>query len=186
MQTKFVLYGGFNPEEANPGNFEFSQELLKEAPENAKVLVVPFAKEVDRIIPTHERVSAELNAAKWQKNIFIEGATEENLIQQINSADVIYFQGGSSSKLLNTLKRFPYLKQYLEGKTIGGDSGGGNVLCKFFYSPKTDTINEGLGILPLKIIPHFKEEYRNKLDSVSPDLHTVLLPEYSYKVIMIE
>ncbi len=186
MKTIFILYGGFNPQEPNPRNFEFSQELLKEAPENAKVLIVPFAKETDRIAPTRERVSAELNNAKLQQNIIIEGATEENFLEQVKSADVIYFQGGSSSKLLSVLKKYPNLKDSLQGKIVGGDSGGGNVLCKFFYSPKTDTVNEGLGILPVKMIPHFKEEYRNKLDSVSPDLDTVLLPEYTYKVIVVK
>ena len=182
MQTKFILYGGFDPQEASPDNLEFSKEVLREAPENANVLIVPFAKETDRILPTRERVSAELNAAKWQRHIRIEGATEKDFMQQINAADVIYFQGGSSSKLLNVLKKYPDLEQSLKGKIIGGDSGGGNVLCKFFYSSKTDTINEGLGILPLKMIPHFKEEYRNKLDSVSPELESVLLSEYTYKV----
>ncbi len=181
-KTKFVLYGGFNPKEVTPRNFEFSQELLREAPENARVLVVPFSKEPDRITPTRERVSNELNAAKWQQSISIEGATEEKFMDQIQNADVIYFQGGSSSKLLEVLKKYPGLKDALVGKTIGGDSGGGNVLCAFFYSPKTETVTEGLGILPLKMIPHFKEEYRSAFDALAPELESVLLPEYTHKV----
>lgn len=183
MKTKFILYGGFNPAETNPDNSKFSQEILKDAPENARVLVVPFAKEPDRFLPTFERVLSELSTAKWQNNIITESANEENFITQIKSADVIYFQGGSSSKLLETLKKFPALDQLLKGKVIAGDSGGGNVLCKFFYSPKTDAVCEGLGIIPVKMIPHFKEEYRDKFNDTGPELETVLLSEYTHQVL---
>ncbi len=182
MKTKFILYGGFDPNEINPDNGDFSREVLKDAPENAKVLVVPFAKEVDRIVPTVERVTRELNASKWQKNIFIEIAEEESFITQVASADVVYFQGGTTIKLLDTLKKFLNLGEYLKGKTVAGDSAGGNALCSFFYTPRTDEICKGLGILPVKMIPHYKEDYKNKFDTVEPDLETVLLKEYMHKV----
>lgn len=184
MKTKFILYGGFNPAETDPDNSEFSKELLREAPEGAKILIVPFAKEVDRWLPTLKRVSTELHTVKWQQSIIIEGAVEENFINQIKSADVIYFQGGSSSKLLETLKKYLDLGNHLQGKIIAGDSGGGNVLCSFFYSSKTDTIHQGLEILPVRMIPHFKEDYRHKFDSLPSELESVFLPEYTYKVFL--
>ena len=174
MKTKFILYGGFNPADINSDNSEFSKEILREAPEGAKVLIVPFAKEVDRWIPTNERVSTELHAAKWQQSIIIEGAVEENFI--------IYFQGGSSTKLLETLKQYSDLDEHLRGKIIAGDSAGANVLSCFFYTPKSDEVCAGLGILPIKMIPHFKEDYRHKFDSLPSDLESVFLPEYTYKV----
>ncbi len=42
---------------------------------------------------------------------------------------------------------------------------------------------EGLGILPIKIIPHYKEEYKGMLDNVGQDLKEVLLPEYAHTVL---
>ncbi|MBP9821505.1 MAG: Type 1 glutamine amidotransferase-like domain-containing protein [Candidatus Pacebacteria bacterium] len=182
MKTKFILYGGFNPEQVVIDNSDFSKEVLRDAPENAKVLVVPFAKEADRVLPTFERVRSELNTSKSQNNIIIEMANEENFIQQLRSADVVYFQGGATFKLLEALKKYPNLDQSLKGKTIAGDSAGGNVLCSYFYSPRTDEVLEGLGIVPVKMIPHYKEEYKNKFDLIGSDLETVLLPEYTYKV----
>ncbi len=86
-------------------------------------------------------------------------------------------------KLLDTLKKFPDIEKYLSDKTIAGESAGANVWAKFFYSPKTDKISEGLGVIPIKIIPHFREEYRGKLDSVGVGLEEIQLPEYTFKVL---
>ena len=182
MKTKFILYGGFDPNQKGDGNADFSKEILREAPEGTRVLIVPFSKEVDRIIPTTQRVSDELNAQKWQNNIDIEVANQETFVNQVALADIIYFQGGSSSKLLGALKQYPNLEQILIGKTVAGDSGVGNVLSKYFYSPSSDSISEGLGILPVIMIPHYKEEYKDKLDSVGQGFEEVFLPEYTFKV----
>jgi peptidase E len=183
LKTTFILYGGFTPNEQHDGNADFSREILKYAPENPIVLLVPFAKESDRVIPTTERTTNELNAQKWQKNIRYEIATEEKFVEQINSADVIYFQGGASHRLLDVLKKYSDLGELLKGKIVAGDSAGANALSTFFYSPSSDEVCEGLGILLIKVIPHYKEEYQYKLDDAGTDLEKVFLPEYTYKVI---
>lgn len=182
MKTKFILHGGFNPGQTNENPSDFYKEILKDAPEDAAVLLVPFAKDIDRITSATQKVSSEFNNNKWQKNIKIEVADEGDFIHQLESADVIYFHGGASLKLLEALKRYPSLKESLEGKIIAGESAGANVWSQFFYSPKADAVSEGLGILPMKIIPHYKKEYEGKLDNVGPDLQLLLLPEYEYKV----
>jgi cation transport ATPase len=64
---------------------------------------------------------------------------------------------------IRALKKFPNLKELLNGKIIAGESAGVNVFGKFFYSPSVDKVGEGLGILPLKIIPHYSEQYKEKL-----------------------
>ena len=182
MKTKFILYGGFNPDQKHDGNVNFSAEILKEAPENAKILIVPFAKEIDKVIPTTERVSAELTAQKWQKNIRFEIAAEENFAQQLQSTDVVYFQGGDTLKLLAVVKKYSNLEELLKGKIVAGDSAGANVLCAFFYTPSADKAFKGLAVLPIKMIPHYKEKYAGKLDTVGAGLEEVLLPEYTYKI----
>lgn len=182
MKTKFIIYGGFNPSQEGDGNASFSKEILSEAPEGARVLIVPFSKEADRVIPTTERVKNELNAQKWQEVLTFEVATEKNFVEQVKSADVVYIQGGSSSKILEALKNYPDLGDLFKGKTVAGDSAGANALSTYFYSPSSDTVTEGLGILPIKMIPHYKPEYEGKLDSVGQGLEEVFLPEYTFKV----
>lgn len=182
MATKFILHGGFNPSQSDEDNTDFYREILKDAPQNAKVLSVPFAKDLDRVQISTERITKELNNVKQEKNITIEVATEERFIEQVQSSDVVYFHGGVSQKLLDILKNYPNLKEFLTGKTIAGESAGANVLATYFYSPKTDRVSEGLGILPLKVIPHFKKEYESKLDGVGEDLEVLCLPEYQFRV----
>lgn len=182
MKTKFILHGGFNPGQTSENNTDFYKEILKDAPEGARVLLVPFAKDVDRITLATQKVASELNSNKWQKSIIVEVANEEDFIQQLKSTDVAYFHGGASLKLLEALKKYPNLEESLNGKIVAGESAGANVWSKYFYSPKSDTVSEGLGVLPIKMIPHYKKEYEEKLANVGLDLEQLSLKEYEYKV----
>lgn len=182
MKTKFILHGGFTPGNQNENNSDFYKEILKNAPEKTKILLVPFAKDVERIPITTERVKGEFNKVKNQKELDFEVANEKSFLEQIKLADIIYFQGGITLKLLETLKKFPEMKDLLGGKIVAGESAGANIFAEFFYSPNANGVFEGLGILPIKIIPHYKKEYEGKLDQVGVGLEVLLLPEYVYKV----
>ena len=182
MKTKFILHGGFTPGKTNEDNSKFYAEILKDAPEGAKVLLVCFAKDEERISPATTKVVTEFNKNKWQKEITFDIASEQSFLEQVKSADVVYFHGGKTLKLLEVLKKFPDLKDLLNGKIVAGESAGANVCGKFFYSPNSDSVGEGLGFLPIKIIPHYSEKYNGKLDSVGQNLELLLLSEYEYKV----
>ena len=182
MKTKFVLHGGLNPERLEENNAAFYREILADTPKELSILIAPFAKDIERIPVTTERVMSMFNKNKGDKNLNFQIANEESFIKQIESADIVFFQGGKSSKLLETIKEYPNLEESLKGKIIAGESAGANVLGKFFYSPNADQISEGLGILPIKIIPHFKKEYENKLDKINVNLELVSLQEYEYKI----
>jgi peptidase E len=180
--TKFILHGGFNSENTNEDNHAFYEEILKDVPSGSKILLVPFAKDADRIPQAIEKVSKEFQDIRGLKDISIAVATEEDFINQVKASDVIYFHGGVSLKLLEALKQYPELKSALQGKVVAGESAGANVWCKYFYSPSVDDIFEGLGLLPYKLIPHYKEEYANKLDGTDPTLEVLQLPEYQFRV----
>lgn len=182
MKTKFILHGGFNTGQVGEDNSPFYKEILKEAPEGAKVLLVPFAKDADRIHLAVSKVSFEFNKNKTQKSIAIEVANEKDFMRQVQSANIIYLHGGKSLQLLEALQKYPDFGKILDGKTVAGESAGANVQCALFYSPQADGVFDGLGLLPLKIIPHYKKEYEGKLDGVRPDLEMLLLPEYEFRV----
>ncbi len=182
MKTKFILHGGFSKGKTDEDNSKFYTEILKDAPEKAKVLLVCFAKDDDRISDATTRVMAEFNKNKWQKEITFEIANNESFLGQIKLADVIYFHGGRTLKLLEALKEFPNFQSSFDGKTIAGESAGANVWARYFYSPNADSVGEGLGFLPLKIIPHYTDQYKGKLDGVGKDLEELDLPEYEYQI----
>jgi peptidase E len=182
MKTKFILHGGFNPGQLNEDNSDFYKEILKDAPKDAKILLVPFAKEADRAAISVDKITQEFNRNGGEKHISIAVANEEDFMRRLKDADVIYFHGGTSLKLLEALKRYPNLKEPLKGKIIAGESAGANVWSKFFYSPRADVVSEGLGLLPIKMIPHFKKEYEGKLDNIGEGLETVSLVEYQFRI----
>lgn len=182
MKTKFILHGGFTKGKTGEDNSKFYTEILKDAPEGAKVLLVCFAKDEERVPEATKKVMGEFERNKGQKKINFEIASEKSFIEQTKSADVIYLHGGTTFKLLGALKKFPNIKELFNGKIIAGESAGANVLGKFFYSPNADKIDGGLGFLPVKIIPHYSEKYKGKLDNVGQDLELLALPEYEYKV----
>lgn len=185
MRTKYILHGGFEIGKQDEDNSLFYSEILRESSQTAQILIVPFAKDEDRIIPSKERVMKEFNKVKDQKEISFELANKESFLKQLISCDIIYFQGGTTTKLLNALKEFPDFKNLMEGKIIAGESAGSNVLCSYFYSKSADAVGRGLGFLPLKIIPHYKPEYKDKFIDIGEELENLFLCEYEFKVFYI-
>ncbi len=184
MKTKFILHGGFTPHEKQEDD-AFFKEILKDVSEKAKVLLVYFASEIGRIPTYKEGDVAQFNKNKSERTLMFDVANERSFLKQVDWADIIYLHGGKTLKLLDVLKKFSNLKELFEGKTIAGDSAGANVLGKIFYSPSVNDIFEGLGLIPVKIIPHYSEKYKDKADELNKynkDLELLLLREYQYKV----
>ncbi len=184
MQTKFILHGGFTPKTVQEDD-AFFKEILKDAPQNPKILLVYFAKEEDRVAKNREEDIAQFEKNRGNKTISFETANEKEFSDQIARSDVIYLHGGRSVKILETLSKFKNLGQLFKGKTIAGDSAGANVLSVCFYSRASDGIFEGLGILPIKLIPHYSEDQNEKLQELKKrhsDMETVILSEYQTRI----
>jgi len=182
MKTKYILHGGFEKGKQDEDNRLFYSEILREAPQSIKILLVPFAKDEDRVAPSNERVMREFNSVRDGKEIMFETAERESFLKQLSLCGVIYFHGGTTLKLLNTLKEFPDFKNLMEGKIIVGESAGSNVLCSYFYSKSADVVGQGLGFLPIKIIPHYKPKYKDKFKNIEEKLEDLFLREYEFKV----
>ncbi len=102
MKTKYILNGGFTADNKEKDNSEFYVEILKDVPQNSKILLVCFAKEIETVNENTTRVKAEFNQTKTQNQLIFEVANEQNFIEQIQSADVIYFIGDKTLKSRNT------------------------------------------------------------------------------------
>ena len=182
MKTKFILHGGFTKGKTDEDNSKFYKEILNDAPEGARILLVCFAKDDERIQSATNKVMTEFEKNKWQSTISFEIANQDRFEEQVKCSEVIYFHGGITLKLLEILKQYENLKKLLIGKIVAGESAGANVFGKFFYSPNADLAEKGLGFLPIKIIPHYCKKYSHKLDNVGENIELVLLPEYYFKV----
>jgi peptidase E len=182
MNTKYILHGGFAPHQKQEDD-PFFREILKDAPETTKILLVYFAKEADRIPKNKEEDVDQFNKNRNQKKLSFDVASEESFLKQIEWADIVYLRGGDTIKLLEVLKKFSDLKGAFRGKIIAGDSAGANALSKVCYSKKADQVCHGLGILPIGIICHYSEKLKDKLKDYNSNLEILFLSEYEFKVI---
>lgn len=179
--TKFVLHGGFD-KNIEYIRDEFFQETLKDTPTYVKIFLVFFAESEENLQLRIEQCEGQFDKNKGYKNLEFKMATEENFLEGCAWADVIFLSGGRTVNLLEKLKKFQKLSQVFKGKIVSGDSAGVNALGHYFYSRKTKEINEGLGLLPFKVIVHYTDDMGNPLSEVGPNLDTVLLREYETKV----
>lgn len=179
--TKFVLHGGFNREQGFIKD-EFFLEMLKDAPSTPKVLLVYFAESEEMQPLRIEQGKSQFEKNKVLKNIELKIASPNTFIDECKWADVIFFSGGRTTRLIEALKRYGDLGEIFKDKTVGGDSAGANFLGRYFYSKKSQEVNKGLGILPIKTFVHYVDGTPNPLAEIEPDLETVFLHEYETKV----
>lgn len=180
--TKFILHGGFQKGKTDENNVPFYSEILKDT-NHTSILIVPFAKDDDRMVDSIEKVKQRFLDVAQDKNLEISVATHDTFIQQLQDNDIIYFCGGTSIKLLQELSPYENISQYLNGKVVAGESAGANILCTYFYSPSANAVLEGLKLLPIKFIPHFTQDKKDVLNGYGENLETLFLEEYSYKII---
>lgn len=182
MKTKYVLHGGFQAG-VKAENDKFFAEVLKSTKDNLNVLIVYFATENgDKYFP-EDTEQFEKNGAG--KQMLFKKADKDLLEEQLLWADIVYLHGGNSLKMLDAMSGFSDLRILLAGKVVAADSAGANLLSKYFYS-KRNGVCEGFGVLPIKFIPHFEEENRNRLDEVAKDFKALCLNEYEYEVLEID
>ncbi len=186
---KFILHGGFTTE-ANDSNNSFFTELLKGVSDNSTVLFVYFASRTEQEIPI--KFEAHIKKCKdspLAKNLKFKIATQEGFLEEIKESNVVFFNGGSTNKLLKILRSYPDLKPLLQGKTIAGSSAGAYALATIGASHSEEAVREGLGLVPLRVICHYESEKLppsqasvKVLRNTMTNLELVTLKDYEWQV----
>lgn len=191
MNTKYILVGGY-PHKAPDGGKAFCEELVKGFNEPIKILNCLFARPIENWSKSFEQDKEFFTRHLPEKKIEIKSATFDKFIEQIIWADVVYIRGGSSERLLIELLKNADFKNKLTGKTIAGSSAGANAISKYFYEPDSLKLEEGLGILSVKTIVHYRSNYNSpnidwdkaysEFDSYKEKLPIIALAEGQFKV----
>src|SRR3989344_6749892 len=87
-----------------------------------------------------------------------EMAMPENFVEQVQNADAVYIHGGDDHLLQYWLKQYDISKLF-EGKTVGTNSASSNALAKHFWTCDWRKCMDGLGILPIKFLAHYKSDF---------------------------
>ena len=189
--TKYIFHGG-NTRKESKNNDLFFTELVKDIPNGGILLLVYFASRTednsDKIASDTQKCIDVSHGKKFE----VEVATIENFLEQISKADSIYLRGGSTEKLLKTLRQFPDLKLYFKNKTVAGSSAGAYALSTLYSSHYVDKAEPGLAIVPVKVVTHHKSETMppkegaiKVLKEISPDLQLIVLEEGEWQSVIL-
>src|SRR3989344_4720811 len=190
--TKFILVGGY-PRRAADGGKGLAQEMVKGFKEPIKMLICYFAR------PT---IQWKLNAVEDRqcfrkhlvgKKVEFKTAQIENFSEQVNWANVIYLRGGRTEKLLKLLGQCGDWEKELSGKTIAGSSAGAHALSKYNFNLDKLKLDEGIGLVPVKVLVHYQSNYNapnidwnealEELKNYKENLPTYTLREGEYVIL---
>lgn len=191
--TKYILVGGYFPKAPDNGK-AFLVELIKGHNKPVKILDCLYArpKELwDKLfLEDKEFFSKFIPKEDFEMQL----ANIKKFIEQVKWADVIFLKGGTTKDLMESLNKTPNWTNYLDNKTLAGTSAGADVISKYYGVGKTGRVNGvGLGLLPIKFIPHWKSnssQYLNAnwenilegLKNYKEDLPIYTLAEGEFKV----
>lgn len=147
---KYILHGGATSLQSEDNRLYY-REMVKGL-HSPKVLLVYFARELD-----HYDDSAKQDTDNFQ------WANQDDFIEQVQWADVIFFGGGTSYKLIEIIKNMNIdFVRLFEGKTVSGSSAGANMVSEWFYGHGAKEVGQGLGVLPITVYAHYKAPYGAK------------------------
>jgi cyanophycinase len=132
---------------------------------DAPLRIIPTAAAPDR---NHDNAGS--NGIRWFRSLGARdvaslhlidkpSANDEDVVQSLRSAKLIYMLGGFTHYLGQTLKDSPAwdaaMDAYENGAVIGGSSAGAMVMCQFYYDPDSKKIVDGLNLVPNSLVlPH--------------------------------
>lgn len=154
--TKYVLNSGGIRNEPKKAK-EYFAEVLKGLGAQPRLLICCFAK---------PREDWEQAFAGDQRSEFLpEGVTPEYKLaypetfeQQVAECDAMYMHGGDDYLLQHWLRKFD-LPKIWNGKVVATNSAGSHALVTHFWTCDWRKTMDGLGILPIKFLAHYKSDY---------------------------
>ncbi|MFC1622696.1 Type 1 glutamine amidotransferase-like domain-containing protein [Patescibacteria group bacterium] len=138
---------------------EFFKETVKGLGSKPNILLCFFANKRDgwerKFVDYKENLKKEL-----PNNIspIFELALPDKFVVQTKNSDAIIIYGGDDYLLQYWLKQFDIPKIW-KNKTIATISAGSDVLSKHFWTCDWRHCVDGLGIIPIKFLPHYKSDF---------------------------
>ena len=189
--TKYILLGGYLAK-ARDGGKSFADELVKGYGVAPKILLCLFARSSETWQETFEKESSAFRAYLPDKKLNIELADPVMFSQQVRWADAIYLRGGITNTLVEELRKSPDWTSELDSKTLAGSSAGADAIATYHYNLDTQAVGNGLGLLPIKMVPHWRSDYGGgkidwdgayaELKAYGDDLPIVTLAEGQFEV----
>ncbi|MDD2680747.1 MAG: Type 1 glutamine amidotransferase-like domain-containing protein [Patescibacteria group bacterium] len=189
--TKFILHGG-ETGIPNEHNKAFYQEWVKDFGDNKvpTILLVYFSRP-EEIWDDLEKSDKERFANYTNDrvaNFMVASNDMDKFKEQIEEADVLYFRGGETQKIVDTMKSIKdEFLLLIDGKTYAGSSAGVMFLSHYSKSNERDW-QKYLGLLPIDSFVHYsREKHKGIIEEFKkehPENHNecILLPETEFVI----
>ncbi len=155
--TKYVLIGGYASKAADGGR-AFAEELVEGFGEPVKFLDVMFARPEEEWAKSLETDKTFFATHLPHTKIEFKVADKKHFVEQAEWADVVNLRGGTTLLLRESLNEHPGWEKKLDGKTLAGSSAGANLMAKYYHGLNRLDVREGFGLVPVKVIVHWKSE----------------------------
>jgi hypothetical protein len=156
--TKYVLNSGGLKNNVEGAKLFFA-EVLKGLGDNPKLLFCFFAEKREN---WEQKFPTYVEGFKaWMPegiNPQFELAFPETFADQIANNDVLYMHGGDDHLIRYWLEQFN-LPEIWKNKVVATNSASSDILSKSFWTCDWRQCKDGLGILPIKFIPHYDSDY---------------------------
>lgn len=156
--TKYVVNSGNvrgNVEKAR----RYLAEALKGLGDKPRILFCFFANAREDWEEKYENYTNDLaNYLPKEITPTFDMAMPSNFIEQIHDTDIIWICGGDDHLLLYWLRQFD-LPKIWEDKTIATSSASSNAVSTHFWTCDWRECLDGLGLVPIKFISHYKSNY---------------------------
>lgn len=155
--TKYVLNSGAIKKDAAKAT-KFYQEILKGL-ESPKVLFCFFAEKRENWEEKFAAHKDNFEKLVGQDSVSeIEMALPDQFEKQAENADVVILFGGDDTLLQHWLNQYN-LKELFQDKVVAGSSAGSDALSQHFWTCDWRTNMDGLGLVPVKFIPHYRSDW---------------------------
>ena len=145
---------------------------------DARVIVVPTAAGIDypeaaarNGIEWFNKLGARADAAMA---VDAQSANDPNVVAQIESATLIYLPGGDPVFLVDALRGSKawaaIIKAHANGVVLGGASAGAMALGTRMWNPHTGGLIDGLGLVPIVTLPHFRAGSNDRATAIRAQL----------------
>lgn len=189
--TKYILNSGGIRNNIGEGK-KFFAEAVKDLGDNPKILLCLFAYPREKWEIKFEEIKQN-NLYPLNITPIFTLAIPDIFEEQIKENDVIYIYGEDDHLLQYWLKKFDIPKIW-NGKVVITNSAGSNAMAKYFWTCDWRQCMDGLGILPIKFVPHYNssfgendprgpidwEEAYNKVKEYKEDLPIYALKESEF------
>ncbi len=156
--TKYILNSG-GAKKYPKKELAFLNEILAGFDGEVRILYCFFAQPRENWEVKFEGYSNRFSSLTGKENeLIFDLAFPATFEKQVEKNDIIIIQGGDDYLLRFWFDQFD-VEKIFEGKVVATSSAGSSILATSSWTCDWRDCLDGLGILPIKFIPHFKGTY---------------------------